>query len=108
MEVHVKSFSKVAIDPTCLNKLSKMVFRNTKINRNYGEYNNLMKFLTETGMNLFELVNMREEQFREIYNKIFGSTNTHDFGDTLKKYKGIIQNRPLRRERIPLDMRCCI
>lgn len=79
---------KVAIDPSCLNKLSKMVLRNTKINRNYGEYNNLMKFLTETGMNLFELVNMREEQFREIYNKIFGSTNTHDFGDTLKKIQG--------------------
>ena len=78
---------KVAIDPSCLNKLSKMVLRITKINRNYGEYNNLMKFLTETGMNLYELVNMREERFREIHNKIFGSTKTHDFGDTLLKIR---------------------
>lgn len=75
---------KVAIDPLCLNKLSKMVLKNTKINRNYGEYNNLMIFLTETGMNLFEIVYLREERFREIYNQIYGSTNTHDFGDVLK------------------------
>lgn len=74
---------KVAIDPTCLNKLSKMLMKHTKINCNYQEYVNLMEFLTETGMNLFELINMRKERFSQIYNRVFGTTNTHDFGDVL-------------------------
>ena len=74
---------KVAIDPTCLNKLSKMLMKHTKINRNYQEYVNLIEFLTETGMNLFELINMRKERFSQIYNRVFGTTNTHDFGDVL-------------------------
>lgn len=74
---------KVAIDPTCLNKLSKMLMKHTKINRNYQEYVNLMEFLTETGMNLFELINMRKERFSQIYNRVFGTTNTQDFGDVL-------------------------
>lgn len=74
---------KVAIDPTCLNKLSKMLMKHTKINRNYQEYVNLMEFLTETGRNLFELINMRKERFSQIYNRVFGTTNTHDFGDVL-------------------------
>ena len=42
-----------------------------------------MEFLTETGMNLFELINMRKEWFSQIYNRVFGTTNTHDFGDVL-------------------------
>ncbi len=74
---------RVAIDPSCLNKLAKMLLKSTKINRNYREYVNLMEFLTETGMNLFELINMRKEWFSQIYNRVFGTTNTHDFGDVL-------------------------
>lgn len=74
---------RVAIDPACLNKLAKMLLKPTKISRNYREYNNLMEFLTTTGMNLYEFINMREERFLEIYDKIFGKTNTHDFGDIL-------------------------
>lgn len=74
---------RVAIDPACLNKLAKMLLMPTKINRNYREYNNLMEFLTTTGMNLYEFINIREERFLEIYDKIFGKTNTHEFGDVL-------------------------
>ena len=43
---------KVAIDPSCLNKMAKMLRITTKINRRHGEYIELMKVLTETGMNL--------------------------------------------------------
>ena len=74
---------KVAIDPTCLNKLAKMFKIPKKINRNYGEYINLMRFLTETGMSLLEIINQNESRFHEIYNYVYGSTNTHDFGDIL-------------------------
>ena len=45
---------KVAVDPTCLNKLAKILKLHTTINRNYGEYISLMKFLTDTEMNLLQ------------------------------------------------------
>lgn len=74
---------KVAIDPTCLNKLAKMVKVHTTINRNYREYITLMKFLTDTGMNLLEIINLNEESFQQVYKHIYGSTNTHAFGDII-------------------------
>lgn len=74
---------KVAIDPTCLNKVTKMLQMSTRINRNFGEYVELMKVLTETGMNLLDLVNLSKERFAEIYDRIYGSANTHKFGDAL-------------------------
>lgn len=85
--IKVLSDWRVAIDPSCLNKLSKMLLKTTRINRSYREYSNLMSFLTETGMNLFELINMREERFTYIYEKIFGKANTHEFGDILMKIR---------------------
>lgn len=49
---------KVSIDPSCLNKLGKILKIDIKLNKNYGEYNALMNFLTRTGMNLFDLINI--------------------------------------------------
>lgn len=46
-----------------------------------------MKVLTETGMNLLELVNLSNERFAELYNRIYSSTNTCDFGNVLLKIR---------------------
>lgn len=78
---------KVAIDPSCLNKVAKMLQMQTKINRTYGEYVQLMNVLTETGMNLLDIVNLSDQRFEETYNIIYGTTNTHDFGDVLVKVR---------------------
>lgn len=78
---------KVAIDPTCLNKVAKMLHMGTKISRSYREYIGLMKVLTETGTNLLELVNLSNERFAELYNRIYSSTNTCDFGNVLLKIR---------------------
>ena len=74
---------KVAIDPTCLNKLAKMLKLHTTINRNYGEYISLMEFLTDTEMNLLQVINLSEEKFKRVYESIYGSTNTHVFGEVI-------------------------
>lgn len=74
---------KVAIDPVCLNKLAKMMMVHTTINRNYGEYIALMKFLTDTGMSLLEIIDLNEDRFQEVYEYIYGSTNTHVIGDII-------------------------
>ena len=78
---------KVAIDPVCLNKLAKMLMLHTKINRNYGEYDALMKFLTDTEMDLLQIVNLSDERFKQVYDHIYGSTKTHDFGEVILKIR---------------------
>lgn len=83
---------KVAIDPSCLNKMAKMLRITTKINRRHGEYIELMKVLTETGMNLLEIVNLSDERLEEVYNRVYSITNTHGFGDVLLKVRSRYSN----------------
>lgn len=78
---------KVAIDPICLNKLAKMLMLHTKINRNYGEYVALMKFLTDTEMDLLQIINLSDERFQQVYDHIYGSTKTHEFGKVILKIR---------------------
>ena len=74
---------KVSIDPRCMNKLAKMLMYNIKINRNYGEYTSLMKFLTNTEMDLLQIVNLSNEGFQHVYDRIYGSTKTKRFWEVL-------------------------
>ncbi len=78
---------KVSIDPSCLNKLGKILKIDMKLSKNYGEYITLMSFLSKTGMNLFDLINLDEERFQKTLNKIYGKTNTHIFKDLLLKLR---------------------
>ena len=43
----------------------------TKINRNYGEYVALMKFLTDTEMDLLQIINLSDERFQQVYDHIY-------------------------------------
>lgn len=78
---------KVAIAPACLNKLAKMLKLHTTINHNFGEYISLMKFLTDTEMNLLQVINLSEERFERVYESIYASTNTHVFGEVILKLR---------------------
>lgn len=78
---------KVSIDPSCLNRLGKILKIDIKLNKNYGEYNSLMKFLTRTGMNLFDLINLDEGNFRNALDQIYGETNTNIFLDIFIKLR---------------------
>ena len=78
---------KVSIDPYCLNNLAKMLCVDMKLNKNYGEYVSLMEFLTRTGMNFFELVNLNESKFQGVLNQIYMKTNTHVFIELLIKIR---------------------
>ncbi len=72
---------------TCLNKLGKILKIDIKLNKNYGEYNALMNFLTRTGMNLFDLINIHEDNFQNALDQIYGETNTNTFKDVLIKLR---------------------
>ncbi|WP_341876557.1 ATP-dependent RecD-like DNA helicase [Defluviitalea saccharophila] len=78
---------KVSIDPACLNKLGKILYTNIILSKNYGEYNSLMDFLTKTGMNLFDLINLHEDRFQKVLYQIYGKTNTNIFKDVLLKLR---------------------
>lgn len=78
---------KVSIEPTCLNKLGKILGIPTKLNSKYGEYCQLMSFLTKTGINFLDLIDLQELDFFSLIDSIYNSTNTSVFKDVLLKLK---------------------
>ena len=74
---------KVSIEPRCLNKLGKILKVQTKLNSKYGEYIELMHFLTKTGMNFLDLIDLQEFDFYELINSIYRNTNTSVFKEIL-------------------------
>ena len=74
---------KVSVDPVCLNKLAKILRIHTSISSNYGEYKELMKFLTHSGMNLLDLIDLKEVDFDKLLSSIYDDSNTSKFKDIL-------------------------
>ena len=70
-----------------MNRLGKILKIDIKLNKNYGEYNSLMKFLTRIGMNLFDLINLDEGNFQNALDQIYGETNTNIFLDIFIKLR---------------------
>ena len=66
----------VHIAPRILNKLSHIVKQPIKISSNYNEYSAFMTFLKASGINLLDLIDMRDDTFQRYVNRIFNSTNT--------------------------------
>lgn len=75
----------VSIDPTCLNKLAKILHLRTQISAKYSEYQALMNFLTESGMSLLDLIDLPEVSFLQVLESIYSNTNTSYFKDVLLK-----------------------
>lgn len=86
-KVKVVTNWKVSINPSCLNKLGKILKINIKLSKNYGEYISLMDFLTKTGMNLFDLINLHEDSFQNVLHQIYGKTNTYVFKEIILKLR---------------------
>lgn len=78
---------RVAVDPVCLNKLGKILRIPLRISRTYGEYVSLMDFLTNTGMNLLDIINLQEDGFNSALENIYLKTNTQAFKDVLLKLR---------------------
>jgi len=68
---------KVSIDPSCLNKLAKILKMGTRLSKTYGEYGSLMNFLTRTGMNLLDLISLDENGFQNAMHQIYDGMNTN-------------------------------
>lgn len=76
---------RVSIEPASLNKLAKILRIGNTISGKYGEYASFMEFLTNSGVNLLDFIDMGDKQFNSLIQRIYGSTNTAHFKDVLLK-----------------------
>lgn len=77
----------VSLDPTVLNKLAKILRIRTHISTQYGEYGALMSFLTKSGINLLDLIDLKEVSFVRIVDSIYNGVSTSYFKEILLRLK---------------------
>ena len=75
---------RVSIAPACLNKLGRILNIPLRLNASYGEYAELMSFLTKTGMTLLDIIDLQEMDFHSIRDQIYGNTNTNHFREVIE------------------------
>lgn len=83
-EIKIIRSWKVSINPTCLNRLGKILRIPTRLSSQFREYNALMQFLTKTGVNFLELIDFREVRFSKVLDEVYQHSNTSIF-------KGVLQ-----------------
>lgn len=86
-EIKIITAWKVSIDPRCLNKLGRILKIPLKLSCNYGEYDALMRFLSVTGMNFLEMIDLREVKFSNVLEVVYQHSKTAYFKDVLQKLR---------------------
>lgn len=86
-EIKIITSWRVSVDPKCLNKLGKILCMNFQLFTKYGEYDALMRFLTVTGMNFLEMIDLQEIQFSHLLEMIYKDVNTAYFRAVLQKLR---------------------
>ena len=74
---------RVSIEPPALNKLAQIIGQDTKISARFNEYEALMRFLTQTGINLLDFIDMHPDRFSEWLSKIYTEQKTSYYEDVL-------------------------
>ena len=80
---------RVSIEPTALNKLAKIICVEAKITSRHNEYDALMDFLTQTGINFVDLIDFQDDRFADCINLIYTNTKTYNYKvvlETLHKH----------------------
>ena len=83
LKIKVVTDWEVSIDPSCLNKLGKILHKNIRISSKYGEYIQLMKFLTQTGINFIDLIDLGDNRFEQIIKRVYDDSPTAYFREIL-------------------------
>ncbi len=95
---HIKIVTnwKVSIEPSCLNKLGKILGFSLKLSSKFGEYGALMNLLTQTGINLLDMIDLQEVSFSALLDSIYKNTNTALFKDVLTKLRNNYSEKSTR------------
>ena len=88
-KIRVVTDWRVSIEPASLNKLAKILRCSLRITGKHREYISLMQFLTRSGINLLDFVDMGDEKFNLVIQEIYKETNTSGFKDILIKLHGL-------------------
>ena len=70
-EIKIITAWRVSVDPKCLNTLGKILNMRLQLSSKYGEYDALMRFLTETGMDFLEMIDLREIPFSNLLESVY-------------------------------------
>lgn len=74
---------RVSIEPSALNKLAQVIGQDVKISSRFNEYESLMSFLTRSGINLLDFIDMRPARFNSHLDPIYEGQNTSYFKNVL-------------------------
>lgn len=74
---------RVSIEPSAINKLAQIVGQELKLSSRYGEYDALMDFLTRTGINLLDFIDLKSERFVGLLDQIYENQKTSHFKTVL-------------------------
>lgn len=92
MPIHIINNWEVSIRPCEIDNFTYIFDNYTKIRSNNKEYQNLMKFLTKTGMNLTELVTFSDQNYQSIKNRIIEEVKVVNFFNVLDKCHKLVKN----------------
>lgn len=84
---------KVSIEPSALNKFALFFNNELKISSKYNEYINFMEFLTQTGLNLLDFIDLKDELFNNYIEKIYQKCKTDYFKPILIKLHKEFDNK---------------
>ena len=86
-EIKIITAWRVSVDPKCLNTLGKILNMRLQLSSKYGEYDALMRFLTETGMDFLEMIDLREIPFSNLLESVYKKAKTSYFKDVLQQLR---------------------
>lgn len=93
MPIQIIDRWEVSIRPCELNNFAKLLGFSTKISGSYGEYSELMKYLTSAGINLVEFIDFTDRYFNHIKTIITEKTNTSYFLHILETCRKITKQQ---------------
>ena len=92
MPIQIIDNRKVSIRPCELNRYADIFWPHTKISTGLIEYNELMKLLTKTWLNLLEVVNFSDNYYDRFKKVVLESAKSHHIFTILDKTREIIKS----------------
>ena len=92
MPIHIINNWEVSIRPCEIDNFTYIFDNYTKIRSNNKEYQNLMDFLTKTGINLTELITFSDQNYQSIKNRIIEEVKVVNFFNVLDKCHELVKN----------------
>lgn len=86
---------EVSIRPCELNNFAKIFGFNPKIQGGHTEYRELMRYLTETGQNLVEVIDSSESEYMSIKSHVAQKSKVSPFFEVLDKCRELTKNNSL-------------